>query len=128
GRCSDCGGYPRWYRDADSVFGLVAAEPAAIAQTRAKLAQSLLAAGADGACRDEALLLLSEVMSNAVRHGSREGDEIELLWTIGRGRLHVAVRDRARGVGVPVVLAAEAEREEGRGLRILDRLADSWSE
>jgi len=78
--------------------------------------------------RFEALLVLSEVVSNAIAHGSRSDDRVELAWTLAGGHLAVAVRDSARAATAPVVLAGDTTRESGRGLRVLDRLTESWNE
>jgi hypothetical protein len=58
----------------------LAAEPAAAARARAFLERTLAEAGVDEGRRFEALLVTSELVTNAVCHGSRPGDEMESAW------------------------------------------------
>lgn len=101
------------------------AEPAAAGKARALLEQTL--AVADLAPWYEALLVTSELVTNAVCHGSRAGDRIFVSFTFGQGRLRIRVRDAARGRGLPVQLTPHEERPAGRGLSIVAHLAE-WSE
>ncbi len=77
-------------------------------------------AGLDPAALDRALLITSELVTNALRHG--EG-AIELR--IGRAgdRLRLEVVDQ--GNGVPAI-RAEAGDEGGWGLRIVEELSQRW--
>lgn len=71
---------------------------------------------------DESLLLITELVTNAVVHA---GTEIELLVDTSAG-LRVEVVDRSPG-SFPVVRAAPSEtREGGRGVFLLDALASEW--
>jgi anti-sigma regulatory factor (Ser/Thr protein kinase) len=79
---------------------------------------------------DTAALLVSEIVTNALRHG--EGPE-ELIVEIDRDGVTIAVRDSSphpprenavRGPGAARVIAALSEN--GRGLLLVDILADSW--
>jgi GAF domain-containing protein len=72
---------------------------------------------------DEALLLVTELVTNAVVHA---GTEIELQTETHSGGLRVEVVDRSPG-SLPVIRPAPAEtREGGRGVFLLDALADEW--
>ena len=72
---------------------------------------------------DEALLLVTEVVTNAVVHA---GTELELEITTEGDRLRVEVSDRSAGA-LPVVREAPSEtREGGRGIFLLDALATEW--
>jgi anti-sigma regulatory factor (Ser/Thr protein kinase) len=99
----------------------------AVRQARQRLREALDRHGVDPARRQTALLLLSEVVTNAVKHGSRAGDRITVAWTLDRDTLKVAVVDAASG-GSPAVVQPDAGREEGRGMLIVDEVADCWSE
>lgn len=103
------------------------AEPAAVAQARALLEQTLASAGVDRARRFDALLVTSELVTNAVRHGSRPGDEITVAFDLEGARLSIRVTDPARARTGPVQLTPDERRPTGRGLSIVDRLA-TWSE
>src|ERR1043166_2817933 len=104
------------------------AEAAAVRQARQKLRETLEQLGVDPARRHLALLLLSEVVTNAITHGSRPGDRITVAWTLDRDLLKVAVVDSGSTSDQPTPLQADEEREEGRGLLIVDEVADYWNE
>jgi anti-sigma regulatory factor (Ser/Thr protein kinase) len=103
------------------------AEPAAVAQARGFLEQTLLAAGVERTRHFDALLVTSELVTNAVSHGSRPGDKIKVKFELDGGRLSILVRDPARARTGPVALSPDEQRPAGRGLSIVDRIAD-WSE
>jgi anti-sigma regulatory factor (Ser/Thr protein kinase) len=107
---------------------LLDSEPLAIQQTRTRLRETLERAGVAAARQRDALLIVSELVTNAIEHGSGERDEIEVAWTLSSGTLRVAVIDAARGAGRPVTLTPNEERPRGRGLHIVDQLADWWDE
>ena len=72
---------------------------------------------------DNAVLVVSELVSNAVQHAKKHGD-IQLVMAVHEGCLHVEVLD-----GDPSPPREEApgrDQEHGRGLRIVDRLSDRW--
>ncbi|MEU9701046.1 ATP-binding protein [Streptomyces sp. NPDC047981] len=80
---------------------------------------------------DAAELLLSEVVGNAVRYA--KGDEIEVAvgFDEGTGVITGAVFDAEPGLGSGVRSchvdeAEEAGLETGRGLDLLDMLAETW--
>ena len=103
------------------------AEPAAVGQARALLEKTLVDASVDPARSFEAMLVTSEIVSNAISHGSRPGDVIEIAFELVAGRLTIIVRDPARARNGPVMFTPDETRPAGRGLLIVDRLAD-WSE
>lgn len=71
---------------------------------------------------DDARLLISELVSNAVRHGSPPiTTEIECRGSAG---LHVRVSDAAPGA--PVVRDADDDAVSGRGMRLVDLLSSAW--
>jgi GAF domain-containing protein len=72
---------------------------------------------------DEALLLVTELVTNAIVHA---GTDIELRIETTGGGLRVEVVDRSPG-SLPVVQPSPAEaREGGRGVFLLDALAAEW--
>ncbi|MCU1672432.1 MAG: stage sporulation protein [Frankiales bacterium] len=72
---------------------------------------------------DEALLLVTELVTNAVVHA---GTELDLVVSTDGPTLRVEVSDRSPGA-LPVVREAPAEtREGGRGIFLLDALATEW--
>ena len=71
--------------------------------------------------RDTAALLLTELVSNAVRHSDQSfRAQVELT----DRRLRVEVEDTSERM--PVLRQPEAAATEGRGLRLVDTLATSW--
>jgi anti-sigma regulatory factor (Ser/Thr protein kinase) len=75
---------------------------------------------------EDATLLVSELVSNAVRHVPRAGiPEIELRLKIDPGRIRVAVSDPGAGFATEPRLPTAAE-SSGWGLYLVDRIADRW--
>jgi len=76
-------------------------------------------------CPDEtvnrAVLLTSELVSNAIIHGTSSG---ELAVDRTEGRLRLAVTDRSQKV--PTMMSHGPQDAHGRGLAIVDALADQW--
>jgi anti-sigma regulatory factor (Ser/Thr protein kinase) len=103
------------------------AEPAAAARARSLLERTLAEAGVDESRRFEALLVTSELVTNAVTHGSKPGDEIGVEVSLEGSRLRIGVRDVAHGRTMPVSLSRDEQRADGRGLALVEWLAD-WSE
>ena len=68
-------------------------------------------------------LLVSEVVTNAVKYGTVR-DAIELTATCEQGLLVVAVRDQ--NPAPPVVLEVGPAALGGRGMHLVQRLAQSW--
>ncbi len=66
-------------------------------------------------------LVLSELVSNAVRHA---GTEVEVLLQLDRERLLIQVHDK--GDGLPAVVPEPLRTIGGNGLDIVSRLAESW--
>jgi serine/threonine-protein kinase RsbW len=67
---------------------------------------------------DDVVLVVSELVSNSVRHSSSE--DIDVKVTNRNGWVRVEVTDDGPG------FAANAPRGEGLGLTIVERLADRW--
>lgn len=71
---------------------------------------------------DTAVLLTSELVTNALRHET--GGTIMLTITCVCGQLRVDVHDTSRSVPMPVNTPVDAEA--GRGLLLVSRLATDW--
>ena len=72
---------------------------------------------------ENARLLLSELVANAVEHVAQEG-ELEVRVALGDGVLRVEVLDPGPGF-VPPPRAPDSDR--GWGLHFTDRLASRWA-
>lgn len=81
-------------------------------QVRGKLLDWALADHAD-----DVILLVSELVTNAIRHGT---GPVELSMIYRGGQLRCEVRDN--GAGSPQLRPATADDTSGRGLELVDRL------
>jgi anti-sigma regulatory factor (Ser/Thr protein kinase) len=88
---------------------------------RCWLARALTAAGARPALQDVALLLVSEAVTNAVRHAR---PPVVLSATCCNGTLRVAVRDGSAAAPVPT--DPYPDHSGGRGLMVIERLSHDW--
>ncbi len=68
-----------------------------------------------------AALLTSELITNAILHGA---GEIKVMVTSAAGCVRVDVTDQSTRLPVPGGVSSTSPR--GRGLSIVERLADSW--
>jgi hypothetical protein len=82
------------------VSARLAADPHVLTEIRGLLNKLLAGAAVPARRRHDALLVADEVATNAIEHGSRRGDEIEICCTLERDRLNIVVFDRARP-GIP---------------------------
>lgn len=81
-----------------------------------------------GARRDlieDAELVLSELVTNAIQHGA--DDDVEVSWQLRGGRLRLSVLDGGGSSGDLVAGDAPADALSGRGLAIVDCLCERWS-
>ena len=100
-----------------------------VRQARARLAQDLSERDVLGTVVDDAVLILSEFVTNALRHArALNSDTIRVSWSLsGDGLLRIEVTDgggTTRPVTKPYSMSVSAQA--GRGLEIVDRLADRW--
>jgi anti-sigma regulatory factor (Ser/Thr protein kinase) len=71
---------------------------------------------------DTAVLLTSELVTNAITHTA--GKTVSLGIRCGHGRLRVDVQDSSHSL--PVVNGEPGEAEAGRGLLLVAELSDEW--
>ncbi len=78
-------------------------------------------------CGDAAILLVSEIFSNSVRHSGSgvPGGMVTVAVTAGGDVVRVEVTDRS-GPGVPQLHPAGFDAEGGRGLGLVAGLAERW--
>jgi anti-sigma regulatory factor (Ser/Thr protein kinase) len=76
---------------------------------------------------DVAVLLVSEVFGNSVRHSgsAAPGETVTVAVRAGDGIVRVEVTDRA-GPGTPELRPADRDAEGGRGLQLVAALASRW--
>jgi hypothetical protein len=97
------------------------AGPAAPGQARCQV-QAAIWSWAVGVDEDVAVLLTSELVTNAVTH--QAGREIAVAITCSPGQLRVDVHDTSRAL--PVLAHAPGDAETGRGLMLVATLSDEW--
>ncbi|MFI8461311.1 ATP-binding protein [Kitasatospora sp. NPDC085464] len=90
------------------------------------LLRAYLAALPDGErYSDVAELLLGELVANAVQHSSAPPDRlVEVRFSVVRDLLRLEVHDA--GAGRPSVRTAGTDEERGRGLFLVNELAERW--
>lgn len=114
---------PRPLRDA---FRLPAVDTS-VAEARQRVYAQLRVWGVSEESCGDAQLLVSELFTNAVRHTDSEKVSCE-LWVIGvRLRLEVTDEGGAHWLHPPVVReVVDTSGESGRGLLLVNALADEW--
>ena len=95
--------------------------PAAAAEARGQV-RAAIAAWKAPVDTDAAVLLTSELVTNAVKHA--EGETVMLGIRCGRDRLRVDVHDMSPSL--PVLTGASADDEAGRGLMLVSDLSTEW--
>lgn len=103
----------------DSAWNLPPVEEAAA--TARRLVATACSTFGMAELADDAALLTSELVTNAVRHAS---EPIELHVGNHRGGVVVAVRDDSEVM--PTIRQLEQYGERGRGMHLLDALAVQW--
>ena len=105
----------------------VSFDPAAVGPTRAALVSEL--DGLDNVtpeCRDNAALVLSELLGNAIRHAAPLDDgRVLVTWDVVDRAVRISVSG-GRGPTEPRVRNAPLLATDGRGLAIVDTLAERW--
>ena len=97
-----------------------------VGKARRRLIGDLARAGVYEATACDAGLVLSELVSNALRHATPlPGSLVKVSWMLGDEFIEVAVSDGG-GPTVPMVNKPAANALGGRGLGIVDRLALRW--
>ncbi|GAA3809330.1 ATP-binding protein [Streptomyces chiangmaiensis] len=106
--------------------------PAGVGEARHRMRDHLRTGGVSESVIDDAVLILSELLSNACRHGrplggSLAGDgDVRAAWRVdASGRLTVEVTDGG-GPTRPVPATPSVTAHGGRGLNIITALAKDW--
>ena len=93
---------------------------------RRQLADELSAAGVTGQAVHDAALVVSELVSNSIQHAwPLPGHTLQVTWLVEPGSVEVEVRDGG-GPTQPRQDYPAGSALGGRGLGIVDRLAQDW--
>ncbi len=99
---------------------------ASVSVARRRLVSDLLAADADDVAVCDAALVLSELLSNALRHaGPLPGGKLRVAWTLDASSIRVSVRDGGADTRPELGRPTQATIG-GRGLRIVEKLSRRW--
>jgi anti-sigma regulatory factor (Ser/Thr protein kinase) len=74
---------------------------------------------------DRAAHIVAELAANAATHGRVQGRDFRLTLYVVAGILRIEVSD-TRGDQLPRLQQADPRGESGRGLLLVDALADRW--
>jgi anti-sigma regulatory factor (Ser/Thr protein kinase) len=97
-------------------------DAASVAEARTRVLNALAPQVADGKL-ETVRLLVSEVVTNAVRHGAASAPvHVRASWN---DEIRIEVVDQGRGF-TPAPRAGELEQPGGFGLFLVGRLADRW--
>jgi anti-sigma regulatory factor (Ser/Thr protein kinase) len=100
--------------------------PSSVATARWQLSTDLQEAGLLAAAIGDAALVLSELLSNAIRHARPlPGALVQVSWALSDGSLTVSVRDGG-GPTRPHAVQPTPSALGGRGLAIVECLARTW--
>ena len=105
------------------VFELTAEPMAGHGARRALLAGN---GGLPSALRDDVLLLVTELVTNAVRHADAGPDAVVRV-ELQRGSDFVRVAVSDEGAGFTAEAPLERDQDDGWGLALVDRIADRWA-
>jgi anti-sigma regulatory factor (Ser/Thr protein kinase) len=100
--------------------------PASVAVARQRLAADLVAAGILNRAVGDAVLVVSELLSNAIRHARPlPGANVQVAWALRNGDVEVAVSDGGAPTR-PAPAHPTVSSLGGRGLDIVGYLARTW--
>lgn len=104
----------------------MALQPTPQSVRAARVYVARLVDGQDAVFRETVVLLVSELVSNAVQHGGPHGPTatVGVEVAVQPDRVRVEVTDA--GIGDPRLANGAVDRPSGRGLLLVDALASSW--
>jgi anti-sigma regulatory factor (Ser/Thr protein kinase) len=100
--------------------------PASVADARWRLSADLRYAGVSAVAIGDAALVVSELMSNAIRHARPlPGSLVEVTWALNGGSVEISVSDGG-GATRPRPASPSLSSLGGRGLAIVEHLSCRW--
>lgn len=105
---------------------LLPCAPASVSVARRRLSADLAAAGVFGQAVGDAALVVSELLSNAIKHAwPLPGAKLQVTWLMEDGSVEVAVSDGG-GPTRPRPSRPPVSSLGGRGLGIVEQLSHDW--
>ncbi|MFH8447804.1 ATP-binding protein [Streptomyces fungicidicus] len=101
------------------------ATPASVRTARGGVRELLTAWGVDDDVRDNAVVVTSELVTNALTHAA--GDRIVCRLRLLADRVRIEVEDQARGLALPMLRRPGPDDQNGRGLLLVDTLSSDWA-
>lgn len=99
---------------------------ASVAAARQALRRELAGTDVTPACAEDALLVLSELVSNALRHARPlAGGHVRVRWRVAGAAVEIEVTDGGSPTH-PHASAAPMSATGGRGLGIVQQLSHDW--
>ncbi|MCW2882711.1 MAG: putative anti-sigma regulatory factor, serine/threonine protein kinase [Sphaerisporangium sp.] len=130
GRTVVVGVDPRWWSSRDdaartALVSPVCSQKFANAACQVKAARSFVAGllGDEHPCRDNAVLLTSELAGNVIRHAVEQDFLVSVAFATGN--VLVAVEDGG-STKIPTLLKPQEDETSGRGLMLVNSLAAKW--
>lgn len=102
---------------------LISHDPASAAEVRREVAADLRAQSLTPDSVDDVVLVISELVGNAVTHSDDYGD-LDVAWELQDGTVLVRVNDS--GMGQPQRKHVDEHAISGRGLAIVAAIAADW--
>ena len=114
------------HTEVDPVNMRVPFQAPSASMVRSRLRSWLAEAGVDGDAVDDARIVISELVGNSVRHAHPlPGNDLIVTWCLDAGALVISVSDGG-SVTSPHTVNASMQAVSGRGLSIVEALADKW--
>jgi two-component sensor histidine kinase len=105
---------------------LLPCAPASVGVARRRLTAELSAAGVFGQAVGDAVLVISELLSNSIRHAwPLPGEQLQVTWLVDQGCVEVTVSDGGSATRPRQAFPA-ASSTGGRGLRVVEHLSRDW--
>jgi anti-sigma regulatory factor (Ser/Thr protein kinase) len=104
----------------------IALQPKALSSRAARSFAAQSVAGHEARFRETVVLLVSELVSNAVQHGGPHGPDSSVGLTVEERSGGVRVEVTDAGNGDPIPCDGPIDRPSGRGLLLVEALASRW--